>query len=417
MRLSNNLMYQGNINKILENQQNVANAQERANTGKKYLTTSEGPAAISQAMLFTNSIEKNVQYTKNINQLNGRLDTEETVLKSINLNIQSAEMLTIQAGNGSYDAITKQGIAGELHELQQSILSLVNTRAEDGKFIFSGYQDSSQTYTFDSTNNEYVYGGDQGQHKITITEGVDIKSSDNGFDIFEKVDARLNVVSNDGTLTPSLTKGTVYVDKQSEFDTFHEKYYNPDPAATATANTINVVITAGVAGAPDQYEIMQDGLPFVPAVVGEYTDGETIEFAGMKLNLEGSAPGQMDFELEKPKKENILNTLESLINGLNDSSLSEEDYQQVLATGLIQLKSASEQVVFTQASLGGRMKAIDQITDSNSGLDINNKASRSDLIEIDTAAAISDLGKQEVALQVSQATFGRLANLSLFDYL
>ena len=46
MRLSNNLMYQNNINKILDNQQSVANAQEQVTTDKKYLTTSEAPDAI-----------------------------------------------------------------------------------------------------------------------------------------------------------------------------------------------------------------------------------------------------------------------------------------------------------------------------------------------------------------------------------
>jgi len=52
MRLSNNLMYQNNINKILQNQQGVNKAQEQVTTGQKYLTTSEAPAAISQGMLY-----------------------------------------------------------------------------------------------------------------------------------------------------------------------------------------------------------------------------------------------------------------------------------------------------------------------------------------------------------------------------
>ena len=47
MRLSNNLMYQNNINKILQNQQGVNKAQEQVTTGQKYLTTSE---ASSQKM-------------------------------------------------------------------------------------------------------------------------------------------------------------------------------------------------------------------------------------------------------------------------------------------------------------------------------------------------------------------------------
>ncbi|MEH6478955.1 MULTISPECIES: flagellar hook-associated protein FlgL [Pseudoalteromonas] len=424
MRLSNNLMYQNNINKILDNQQGVANAQERVTTGEKYLTTSEAPAAISQAMLYSNKIQTNEQYTKNINQLNGRLETEETILQSINTNIQQAQELTIQAGNGVYTKDDLKTFASELSGIQQTLANLMNTRSEDGKFIFSGYQDSTQPYQFDSAVGEYSYKGDQGQHQITIAEGVSIKASDNGFDTFEKTDARLNVLDNKAeipTTTPAnnITKGTVYVDGQAEFDKFHQANYNADPTTpvSPTANTFSVVTTAGATtNDPDTYEILQDGVSLTPPQTGEVTD-DTIEFAGMKIQFEGSAPGQLDFTLEKPHKENVLNTLQSLITGLNDGTLEGDDFQEVLADGLVQLQNASEQVVFTQASLGGRMNALERVSDSNLAQDIQNKSNLSDLVEVDMAEAISELTKQETALQASQATFGRLTNLSLFDYL
>ncbi|XQF92267.1 flagellar hook-associated protein FlgL [Pseudoalteromonas espejiana] len=417
MRLSNNLMYQNNINKILDNQQSVANAQEQVTTGEKYLTTSEAPAAISQGMLYSNKIQTNEQHSKNIDQLNGRLETEETILQSINTNIQQAQELTIQAGNGVYTQDDLESIAAELSEIQKTLANLMNTRSEDGKFIFSGYQDSTQPYQFDSTTGEYTYNGDQGQHVITIAEGVSIKSSDNGFDTFEKSDARLDVESNMATVSGSITAGTVYVDGQTEFDRFHQDNYNADPTAVATANTYNVVVTPGATvDDPDTYEILRDGVSLNPAQVGEITD-EPIDFAGMKIEFEGAAPGQLDFTLEKPHKENVLNTLQSLITGLNDGTLEGDDFQQVLADGLVQLQNASEQVVFTQASLGGRMNALERVSDSNLAQDIQNKSNLSDLVEVDMAEAISELTKQETALQASQATFGRLTNLSLFDYL
>ena len=422
MRLSNNLIYQSSINKILDGQQGVANAQERVNTGQKYLTTSEAPADISQAMLYSNKIQTNEQYTKNINQLNGRLETEESVLQSINSNIQQAQELALQAGNGVYTKEDLQSIAAELSGIQETLANLMNTRSEDGKFIFSGYQDSTQPYQFDATLGEYTYNGDQGIHQITIAEGVSIKASDNGFDTFEKTAARLNVDSNVAsipTIAPAnnVTAGTVYVDGQTEFDRFHQANYNADPTASATANTYNVVITAGATATdPDQYEIQRDGVSLSPQVIGDITD-EPIDFAGMKIEFEGAAPGQLDFSLEKPEKENVLNTLQALITGLNDGTLEGDDFQQVLADGVVQLQNASEQVVFTQASLGGRMNALDRVTDSNAALDIQNQSNRSSLIEVDMAAAISELTKQETALQASQATFGRLSNLSLFDYI
>ncbi|MDN3474011.1 flagellar hook-associated protein FlgL [Pseudoalteromonas sp. APC 3355] len=417
MRLSNNLMYQNNINKILDNQQGVANAQERVTTGEKYLTTSEAPAAISQAMLYSNKIQTNEQYTKNIDQLNGRLETEESVLQSINSNIQQAQELTIQAGNGVYTKDDLKTFASELSGIQQTLVNLMNTRSEDGKFIFSGYQDSTQPYQFDSAAGMYTYNGDQGQHQITIAEGVSIKASDNGFDTFEKTNARLNVESNTASVSGSITAASVYVDGQAEFDKFHQANYNADPTALATANTYSVLVSPGATATdPQTYEIYRDGAALTPAVTGEVTD-EPIDFAGMKIEFEGTAPGQLDFSLEKPGKENVLNTLQALITGLNDGTLEGDDFQQVLADGLVQLQNASEQVVFTQASLGGRMNALERVSDSNLALDIQNKSNRSNLVEVDMAEAISELTKQETALQASQATFGRLTNLSLFDYL
>lgn len=414
MRLSNNLMYQTSINKILENQQGVANAQERVTTGQKYLTTSENAAAYSQAALYSDKIQINEQHTKNINQLNGRLETEESILQSINTTIQAAQELTIQAGNGVYSKDDLASIAGELKELQKSLAHLMNSQSEDGKYIFSGYQDSSQTYTFNSGENKYEYQGDQGQHTVTIAKGVDVKSSDNGFSTFEKVDARLNVVSNTGSATGSITADSrVYVEHQGEFDKFHKEYYN-----AASANTYTVDVTpANVAGEPDEYRILRNGAAQTPPVTGTLIDGEAIEFAGMEIKLEGTAPGTFNFELEAPQKENVLNTLQNLITGLNNGALEGDDLQEVLSDGLVQLKNASEQVVFTQSSLGARMQVVERITDSNSALDINNKANKASLVEIDPAAAISDLTKYEAGLQASQATFGRLANLSLFDYL
>ncbi|MGO3422177.1 MAG: flagellar hook-associated protein FlgL [Pseudoalteromonas distincta] len=418
MRLSNNLMYQNSINKILQNQNGVANAQERVNTRQKYLSTSEAPADISQAMLYTNKIQSNEQYTKNINQLNGRLKTEESVLQGINESIQAAKDIALKAGNGAYSKDDLKSLASELTEIQKTLVNLMNTRSEDGKFIFSGYQDSTQPYQFDSTTGEYTYNGDQGQHVITIAEGVSIKSSDNGFDTFEKSDARLDVTDNQAAIpvtTPAnnITAGTVYVDGQTEFDRFHQDNYNADP----TANTYNVVITPGAtANDPDTYEILRDGVSLSPAQVGEVTD-EPIDFAGMKIEFEGAAPGQLDFTLEKPHKENVLNTLQGLITGLNNGTLAGDDFQQVLNDGVVQLQNASEQVVFTQASLGGRMNALERVSDSNLAQNIQNKSNLSDLVEVDMAEAISELTQQETALQASQATFGRLTNLSLFDYL
>ncbi|MFY8282059.1 flagellar hook-associated protein FlgL [Pseudoalteromonas sp. SSMSWG5] len=410
MRISNNMMYKNNLNSILNSQQNVNKAQEQVNTQKRVLTAADDPSATARALLYNDRIQGNEQFTKNITMLNSRLTTEESVLQNIKGALESAYTLSIQAGNGAYSDIDREGIAEEVKALQSTVLDLMNAKTEDGKFIFSGYQDNTPSYSYNSTSGRYEYGGDQGQHKIKVAEGVEIKSSDNGFDTFEKVNARLNVASNNGTVSGGITSSKIYVTEQGDFDSFHKSNYNADPAAAANANTLSFITTTGT---PNTYVVQQAG---VTIGSGSFDEGK-INFKGMQVTIDPVANGQVDVDLEAPQKENALNTLDDLIAGLTAPNLTQEEFDQVLADAVVQLNNAKNQVSLVQAGLGGRLNTAKKIEESNSDLDINNKAAKAELVELDMAEAITELTKQETALQASQATFGRLANLSLFDYL
>ncbi len=408
MRLSNNLIYKNNLGTILTNQQRLSDAQERVNTQRRVLTPSDDPSASAQAMLYSERIEINEQYNKNYGILTSRLETEESVLINIKDSIQRAHTLTIQAGNGALSSQDKLGISEELKSLQATLVDLMNARAEDGKYIFSGYQDDQQAYQYNQATGDYDYQGDQGNLKIQVAEGVAIESSDNGFNTFEKVAIRRDVVSNAPTLGGSATSGSVYVKEQGAFDTFHKQYYDP---FTPANNQFTVDINAG------SYQILRAGAPLAPPVTGTIT-GEPIRFGGMEIEVAlAGAAGTADFTLKPPGNQNVLNTLNDLVASLEDPTLLAEDYEQRLATGLVQLENAKEKVSLIQAGLGGRMNAAERISLANADLDVNNKESRAKLMEVDMVEAVSELQKQETALQASQATFGRLSQLSLFDYI
>ncbi|WP_419148795.1 flagellar hook-associated protein FlgL [Pseudoalteromonas 'SMAR'] len=410
MRLSQNQIFNNNLNSILRNQQDVNKASEQLNSQKRVLSASDDASATARAMLYDDKIQANEQYGKNFAMLSSRLDTQESLLENIKSAIDSAYTKSIQAGNGGLSDIDREAIADELEAIQSTILDLMNSKTEDGKYIFSGYQDDTQTYSFNSSTGKYEYGGDQGQHKIRLSESVELRSSDNGFDVFESAKKRLNVVSNTGTVTGGITSASVYVDQQGVFDKFHQDNYNADPAAGAGANTFDLVVSAGT---PNTYQLEQGGTVIS---TGSF-EGNKVKVAGMEFNYQGAAPGQISFDLEKPQKENVLNTLEGMITALRDPSVTGEDYKQMLATGITGLDNAKIEVSSAQAGLGGRLNAAKLVSQSNADLDVNNKANKAELIEVDYYSAISELTKHETALQASQATFGRLSNLSLLDYI
>ncbi|WP_125563901.1 flagellar hook-associated protein FlgL [Pseudoalteromonas rubra] len=410
MRLSQNMMYQNNLNSILDSQQDVNKAMQQVNTQKRVLTASDDPSAMARALLYTDRIQTNEQYTKNLTMLKGRLDTQEGVLDNIKDSLTRALTLTVQAGNGSLVDVDRASLSEELSAIQTAVHDLMNAKTEDGRYIFSGYQDNTEAYSYNSTQQRYQYNGDQGQHKIKVAEGVEIKSSDNGFDVFESVPTRLNVASNTATVSGGVVSSDVYVTKQGPFDQFHKANYNPDPTAPAGSNTFSLILTAGT---PNTYSLQQGATVLA---TGSYEENH-IEVEGMEFSFTGNAPAQIDFDLEAPERDNVLNMLDDLVTALNDTTLSEKDYRQVLADSMIGIDNAKNRVSQTQSGLGGRLNTATRITDANADLDINNKIAKAELVELDMAEAITDLTKHETALQASQATFGRLSNLSLLDYI
>lgn len=396
---------------MLKNQERVNEAQEKIATQTRILAPSDDPSATAQALLFTEKIEVNDQHLKNIGQLQSRLETEDSVLENIKEGMQRARTLAIQAGNASLTEQDRKGLAEEIESIQASLFSLMNTQGEDGKFIFSGYQDNVQAYSFNQTTDRYEYNGDQGVHNMQIAPGVKVQSSDNGAELFERVEARLNVTSNTlNAVAAPVTGGGVYVSEPGEFENFHDANYDP---ATPLNNQFNIVLTSP----PNQYSIVNAGTAAVMvAPTPVPSDGE-IKFGGMKMSVAGGPTGTASFTLDAPSKENVLNTLQDLITGLNATGLSNDDYQEYLSDAIVQLTNSQNQVSLSQAKVGGRLNTAERVEVSNRDININNIESRANLVDLDMAEAITELTKEETALQATQATFGRLAQLSLFDYI
>jgi len=409
MRLSHNMIFKNNLNSILNNQQEVNKAQEQVTTQKRVLSASDDPSAMARALLYGDKIQTNEQYTKNLTMLKSRLDTQEGVLENIKDSLTRAHVLTVQAGNGALTKPDRAALSEELSAIKTAVLDLMNAKSEDGRYIFSGYQDNTKTFSYDSANGRYAYNGDQGQHKIKVAEGVEIKSSDNGFDVFESVEQRLNVSSNTGVVSGGVTSASLYVTEQGTFDEFHKDNFNADPTAPAGSNTFSLTLTTGT---PNTYQLQQGATVLE---TGSY-DTMPVLIKGIEFEFSGGS-GQIDFDLEEPKKDNVLNTIDDLVSALENESISDKDYRQVLADSMQGIESAKNLVSQTQSGLGGRLNTATRITEANNDLDTNNKLAKAELIELDMAEAITELTKHETALQASQATFGRLSNLSLLDYI
>jgi len=88
-----------------------------------------------------------------------------------------------------------------------------------------------------------------------------------------------------------------------------------------------------------------------------------------------------------------------------------------LVASIANLDAGLERVISVRAEVGTRLQAIDTAADFRDSEEVDLQALISDIRDVDYASAISQLNQQYTSLQAAQATYSKIAQLSLFDYL
>ena len=112
-----------------------------------------------------------------------------------------------------------------------------------------------------------------------------------------------------------------------------------------------------------------------------------------------------------------MNTFNRMIDAVVNQMLSGTALGTVVSETLREIDGATFYIDEAMSAIGGRQNVLENISQSIDDLQISNKTYRADIYEIDYAEAITELTKQETALQAVQQTFNRVTGTSLFDYI
>ncbi|RVU34554.1 flagellar hook-associated protein 3 [Rheinheimera riviphila] len=407
MRISFNQKYEQSLSAILRAQDKLLTASAQLEKQTKILTPADDPSGSARVVALDQQITQTDQYQANSIGLKNSLNIEETVLSGIRKSMDQARLLTVSLGSGAYSQLDRSAVAKQLENIRAEIFDLMNQKDANGGYLFSGFQEQTQSYSLDVATGYYQFNGDEGQKSLQVSPTVALPSNDSGKNIFEDVNARNKTTAP--VAGGGVASAKIVVKDQSAFDQFYLKNYD---GVTAANNNYRVQIAAG-----NTYEVFRNGASLTPAVTGSFVPGEPISFKGLTITANGAAPGTVDFSLPAPRKSNILNTLTDIINSVEKNSESGDILAEKIADTLVQIDSAALKVDGTVSAIGGRQNSIDNIFDSNEDLQLSNKKYRADIYEVDYASAITELTKQETALEAVQATFNKVTGTSLFDYI
>jgi len=411
MRLSTNLYYKQTLDNLLRTQERVNVVQEKLTKQTNILTPADDPIGNTQVLSLNEKISQNEQFARNSNFLENSLKREESVLGNINLSLNRARQLAVQAGNGVNSEQDYKAIGQELAAIEQEVFDLMNTRDEGGNFIFGGFQHRNQPFEYDPTTKSYSYQNDDGQRTIQISPTLKLAAGDPGSNVFGLVSKRTNVTLQSDTIGV----GSVGVPNRKEFLELSEELYDPATPANnfvrlefTSPTTFNVVDAAGnPAGDP-------------PLTGQTFTPGSPIEVAGMEIEYSGTpaAGDSVQVGFDQPVERNVATVIGDLARTLqNSAGLSEVEIQNQIGFALDDLSAANDQILSARSGVGARINVMENANNSNADFQVVNKETRASIEDIDWATAITDLTKSETILEASRQIFSRVSGLSLFDYL
>lgn len=395
MRISTSYMAQQSVNTMLEGQSNMADLQNRINSGKRITQPSDDPVGATRALELTHMTADVAQYQRNITTANARLGLEDSALSASTDALTRVRTLVLQGINGTQTDDTRADIAAELTQIRQQLMGLANGKDAAGDFLFAGNQVGSQPFSVQSGN--VVYTGDNGQRMIAAGPGMQVATGDSGASVF------MNVPTGNGTFqavastanTGSGVLGTLSVNDRSQWD----------------GGNYSIVFTA-----PDTYEVRDAGNNVVDS--GTYTDNGSavVSFKGVQVALSGTPAAGDSFDVAPSGTQDIFTTLGNIISALKMPG-GGPAMQNALNAQFSNLDQGMDLITQTRSAIGGRMNALDQQASLNSDLSLQYQTALSDVQDLDYYDAISQLNLQSTALQAAQMTYTKVHSSSLFDYL
>lgn len=407
MRVTTNLIFDQNLRAINNSQGQLSDIQTQLASGKRILRPSDDPVGASQVIRLTEELDKITQYNRNNDLVTNSLELQETTLRSINDVLNRGRVLAVQAGNGILSDPDKQAIGAEIEQIRNQVVDLMNTQNSSGEYIFSGYQSATQAFEFNATatENHIQFVGDDGTNVIQISDSVSIQGTTSGKTLFENVTARLNFTLSNVT---GVTFDDYQIKNQGSFDAFHTA--NFDPVVPANNQYRFDIIAA------DQMQVTNVGTGNVVDTLA-FQSGELFSYNGIEMTANAVAGDSFQIDLNRPQKSNIAETLHNMFLALNDSSLNPQEYASIIDDTLVGLDNGLNQMARENASIGARLNIAESIKGSQLDAEVANQKARSAIEDVDYAAASSEFAKQETALEAAFASFPRIANLSLFNYI
>jgi flagellar hook-associated protein 3 FlgL len=139
------------------------------------------------------------------------------------------------------------------------------------------------------------------------------------------------------------------------------------------------------------------------------------------VDVKGDPANGDAFTVAPSTRQSLFTTLADAAAALNagtaGTTAGRTRLQQGIIAALGNIDQAMEQALVVRTGTGARLREVEAVADVTSGLALEYDRRLSELRDLDYAKAISDLTRQQQALEAAQKSYKSVTALSLFDYL
>jgi flagellar hook-associated protein 3 FlgL len=398
MRISTSAMHYNALQNMLTQQATLSKTQNQIALGRRVNTPADDPVAAVHIMELERALQESVQFGTNADMATNRLTLEEQALQDVGTLLQGVSERAVQGNNDTVDANSRKMIATELRGRLGELMDIANRRDANGEYLFSGFSTSAQPFVRSGADVSYL--GDQNSRQLQIGPNQKVSDSHSGFDVFVAVRAGNGVFTTDAASTNT---GNAIVANGSVTNLAQ---WVPDDY------TIHFLDAAG------GYEILDGGGNQV--TTGTYTANNPIAFNGVSINMTGMPALDDTFTVARSRSEDMFTTMNKLITALESNPTTDAQRAQFhtdMASAIQQLQQSGDHLLGVRAEVGTRLSALDNAANTREDRNVELKSMTSQLRDLDYAEAISRMNQQLMGLEAAQASYSRIAQLSLFDYL
>jgi len=181
-RISTSMMYQQSVSHMLGKQARISHLGRQLDGMTRIVTAKDDPVAAGAAQRLERTLAELKQYGKNANGVESRLGLQENALTQAKEVMDRIKDLVIEANSGVRSQEDRTSIAGEIGQLEDTLLNLANSSDGHGRYLFAGTADAALPFT--RSGGTLEYHGNRVQREIEIAPDTRVKDTVPGDDVF-----------------------------------------------------------------------------------------------------------------------------------------------------------------------------------------------------------------------------------------